>query len=105
MDEREYPARLRARQRRRRPHEFSGGQCQRISIARALLAASPGGGLGLPPADRLISGEPPSPVSPPTGCRFRTRCPRAAGKCAQEEPEMRPVNGGHYVACHFPVAP
>ncbi|WP_336212281.1 ABC transporter ATP-binding protein [Nonomuraea sp. LPB2021202275-12-8] len=70
---------------------------------RALLASIPGSGLGLPPADQLISGEPPSPVSPPTGCRFRTRCPRAAGKCAQEEPEIRPLNGGdHFVACHFP---
>ncbi|MEV4224544.1 oligopeptide/dipeptide ABC transporter ATP-binding protein [Nonomuraea sp. NPDC049725] len=70
---------------------------------RALLASIPGGGLGLPPADRLISGEPPSPVSPPTGCRFRTRCPRAAARCAAEEPEIRPLNGGdHFVACHYP---
>ncbi|MFG1942222.1 ABC transporter ATP-binding protein [Nonomuraea sp. NPDC048826] len=70
---------------------------------KALLAAIPGSGLDLPPADRLISGEPPSPVDPPSGCRFRTRCPRAAEKCAREEPEIRPVNGGdHYVACHFP---
>ncbi|MGN9782527.1 ABC transporter ATP-binding protein [Nonomuraea sp. ZG12] len=70
---------------------------------RALLASIPGSGLGLPPADQLIDGEPPSPVSPPTGCRFRTRCPRAAARCAQEEPQIRPLNGGsHFVACHFP---
>ncbi|WP_049564323.1 ABC transporter ATP-binding protein [Nonomuraea sp. SBT364] len=70
---------------------------------RALLASIPGSGLGLPPADRLISGEPPSPVSPPSGCRFRTRCPRAADRCAVEEPEIRPLNGGdHFVACHYP---
>jgi len=70
---------------------------------KALLAAIPGSGLDLPPADRLISGEPPSPIDPPSGCRFRTRCPRAADRCAREEPEIRPVNGGeHFVACHFP---
>lgn len=69
---------------------------------RALIASVPGGGLDLPPADQLISGEPPSPVDPPSGCRFRTRCPRAAPRCAEEEPEMRPLDAGHWVACHFP---
>ncbi|NUT11900.1 MAG: ATP-binding cassette domain-containing protein [Nonomuraea sp.] len=69
---------------------------------RALIASIPGGGLDLPPADQLISGEPPSPVDPPSGCRFRTRCPRAAARCAEEEPEMRPLGADHWVACHFP---
>ncbi|MEU4232862.1 ABC transporter ATP-binding protein [Nonomuraea sp. NPDC026600] len=171
----------------RRPHEFSGGQCQRISIARALIldpevvicdepvsaldvsvqaqilglledlkdryrltlvfiahdlavvknisdrimvmylgkvcelapsadlisrpahpytqaliASIPGGGLGFPPADTLISGEPPSPVDPPAGCRFRTRCPRAELRCAEEEPQIRRVGDDHWLACHNP---
>ncbi|WP_345409579.1 ABC transporter ATP-binding protein [Nonomuraea salmonea] len=69
---------------------------------KALIASIPGGGLDLPPADTLISGEPPSPVSPPTGCRFRTRCPRAAARCAQEEPQIRRIGEDHWLACHFP---
>jgi peptide/nickel transport system ATP-binding protein len=177
---------------RRRPHEFSGGQCQRISIARALvlepkviicdepvsaldvsvqaqilnlledmkerygltlifiahdlavvknisdrvavmylgrlsemapsdvlyenpthpytaalLAAIPEADPKVRPgliADSL-SGEPPSPIAPPSGCRFRTRCPRAEERCAQEEPMMREIGPNHYVACHFPLEP
>lgn len=50
-----------------------------------------------------ISGEPPSPINPPTGCRFRTRCPRAQEKCALEAPEMRELSPNHSVACHFPL--
>jgi peptide/nickel transport system ATP-binding protein len=69
---------------------------------RALIASIPGGGLDLPPADQLISGEPPSPVNPPSGCRFRTRCPKAAARCAEEEPTMRPLDADHWVACHYP---
>ncbi|MEV0159696.1 ABC transporter ATP-binding protein [Nonomuraea fuscirosea] len=72
---------------------------------RALIASIPGGGLDLPPADHLISGEPPSPVSPPTGCRFRTRCPRAAARCAEEEPRIRRIGADHWLACHYPETP
>jgi peptide/nickel transport system ATP-binding protein len=72
---------------------------------RALIASIPGGGLDLPPADQLISGEPPSPVSPPTGCRFRTRCPRAAARCAEEEPRIRRIGEDHWLACHYPETP
>ncbi len=181
-----------ALQRGRRPHQFSGGQCQRISIARAvitdpkliicdepvsaldvsvqaqilnlledmkarygltlifiahdlavvknvsdrvvvmylgkicevappdtlyqhpahpytrvLLDAIPVPDPSLAPEARShVGGEIPSPVAPPSGCRFRTRCPKAQEKCAQEEPVIAPAGeAGHFVACHFPLAP
>jgi peptide/nickel transport system ATP-binding protein len=68
----------------------------------ALLASIPGHKLDLPPAVDLISGEPPSPLDPPTGCRFRTRCPRATAECATEEPQIHEVALGQFVACHHP---
>jgi peptide/nickel transport system ATP-binding protein len=171
---------------RRRPHEFSGGQCQRISIARALVLepdlvvcdepvsaldvsiraqilnlledmkarygltlifiahdlavvkavsdrvavmylgklceigpaeavfehpAHPYTALllqAIPRPDpdaklpeRLAGGEPPSPIAPPSGCRFRTRCPMAEARCAEEEPQMRAIRPDQFVACHF----
>jgi peptide/nickel transport system ATP-binding protein len=177
--------------RNRRPHEFSGGQCQRISIARAvitdpkliicdepvsaldvsvqaqilnlleemkqrynltmlfiahdlavvknvsdrvavmylgklcevgapdvlyarpahpytaaLLAAIPVPDPASPPDDsRVLGGEIPSNVNPPSGCRFRTRCPKAQERCAEDEPQIREIGPDQYVACHFPVAP
>tara|TARA_B100001250_G_scaffold413638_1_gene448442 strand:- start:871 stop:1920 length:1050 start_codon:yes stop_codon:yes gene_type:complete len=174
--------------RKRRPHEYSGGQCQRISVARALvldpqviicdepvssldvsvqarilnmlqdmkaeygltllfishdlsvvknvsdrvavmylgkiceigdgdliyeqpthpytrllLAAIPDPENKHQAISDVLEGELPSPLEPPSGCRFRTRCPRATEKCADEEPEFQQIEGkDHWVACHFP---
>jgi oligopeptide transport system ATP-binding protein len=66
---------------------------------RALLDSVPGTGAR---THKTIRGEPPSPVHPPSGCRFRTRCPRAAQRCADEEPALHELAAGHSVACHFP---
>lgn len=48
----------------------------------------------------LLSGDLPSPINPPGGCRFHPRCERAIGICQQQEPELKDVGGEHYVACH-----
>jgi oligopeptide/dipeptide ABC transporter ATP-binding protein len=71
---------------------------------RALLDSIPSTDPAATRAASTIKGELPSPIHPPSGCRFRTRCPRAAELCAAEEPQMRELATGHSVACHFPLA-
>src|SRR5215831_11853021 len=55
------------------------------------------------PAEAVAVGEPPSPIAPPSGCRFRTRCPRADARCAAEEPPLRALAPDRFVACHYPL--
>jgi oligopeptide/dipeptide ABC transporter ATP-binding protein len=81
----------------------------RHPYSRALLSAMP-----VPSADRdglpeeiILRGDPPSPMQPPTGCRFHPRCPRAQARCTSEQPVLlvhAGDNNEHRTACHFPLA-
>jgi dipeptide transport system ATP-binding protein len=64
----------------------------------ALLASTPG--MGLDRSAAVLKGELPSPLAPPTGCVFSTRCPRADDRCRAERPPLRPLDG-RLVACHY----
>jgi oligopeptide/dipeptide ABC transporter ATP-binding protein len=73
----------------------------RHPYTRALLAAVPAvAPHARPPA--VLPGEIPSPLAPPPGCRFQTRCPKAEARCRALEPELREEAPGHWVRCHFP---
>ena len=51
----------------------------------------------------MLSGEPPNPINPPSGCRFHTRCPHATDICREIEPPLAEYPGGHLAACHHPL--
>jgi peptide/nickel transport system ATP-binding protein len=76
----------------------------RHPYTRALMTSIPEPDPAVDPrAAPTIGGELPSPIDPPSGCRFRTRCPNARPRCAAEEPVLRELDAGRHVACHFPV--
>ncbi|MEV4597040.1 ABC transporter ATP-binding protein [Amycolatopsis sp. NPDC049253] len=74
-------------------HPYTRGLIDTVPVADPWAARQSGG----------VSGELPSAISPPSGCRFRTRCPFAQEICAAEEPVLRPFGAGHEAACHFPL--
>ena len=67
---------------------------------RALLSAIPVPEPGLKRERIFLTGDPPSPIDPPSGCRFRTRCPLAVPVCAERTPELKALKNGQLVACH-----
>ncbi|MFE9609053.1 ABC transporter ATP-binding protein [Streptomyces sp. NPDC006012] len=83
----------------------------RHPYTRALLSAVPEATVddGTPARERIrLVGDVPSPINPPSGCRFRTRCWKATEKCATEAPPLLHVEGnrpGHLTACHYPESP
>ena len=79
----------------RAAHPYTAGLINTIPVPDPKLARAKG--------EVGIKGELPSPVSPPSGCRFRTRCPLAQDLCAEEEPQLRRFGSGHVAACHFPL--
>jgi peptide/nickel transport system ATP-binding protein len=79
-------------------HPYTAGLIEAIPVPNPELARA---------KDRQVAvrGELPSPVNPPSGCRFRTRCPLAQDKCAEIVPPLRRFGEGHLAACHFPLQP
>ena len=73
----------------------------RHPYTQALLAAAPVANPRLRRTRAPLQGDPPSPISPPSGCRFRTRCPYATELCAAQVPELRELSTGHLAACHY----
>lgn len=66
----------------------------------ALLAAIPVPDPDHPRPAEGLEGDVPSPINPPSGCCFRTRCPYADERCAKEKPVLKDIGNGHMVACH-----
>ena len=79
---------------------------RREGYLKALREAGPGPNPTVRKQRRLLTGDVPSPINPPSGCRFHTRCPYAEERCRREEPPLQQVSTGQWVACHLrqPVA-
>jgi peptide/nickel transport system ATP-binding protein len=77
-------------------HPYTAGLLEAIPVPNPVMSRGKDVKLG-------VRGELPSPVNPPSGCRFRTRCPRAQDKCAEIVPPLRPFGPEHFAACHFPL--
>jgi peptide/nickel transport system ATP-binding protein len=79
----------------RAAHPYTAGLLETIPVPKPTIAR----------ANRTVAvkGELPSPLHPPSGCPFRTRCPKAQDRCAEEEPLLSPFGGEHFAACHFPL--
>jgi len=70
----------------------------------ALISANPIPNPRLRNKEKIIlEGDVPSPINPPSGCRFHTRCPYVQPKCKEVEPVFTPAGDGTYVACHYPL--
>ncbi|MBV1837785.1 ABC transporter ATP-binding protein [Acetobacter estunensis] len=69
----------------------------------ALIAAVPEPVIRPHASRTLLRGDVPSPIAPPSGCRFHTRCPKAEARCAQDAPTLRSLGDERLVACHFPI--
>ena len=80
----------------RAAHPYTAGLLEAIPVPKPEVAREKAGKVA-------VRGELPSPINPPSGCRFRTRCPRAQDKCAAEVPVLRSFGGEHLAACHFPL--
>jgi oligopeptide/dipeptide ABC transporter ATP-binding protein len=80
----------------RAAHPYTAGLLEAIPLPNPAIAREKA---KTPP----VRGELPSPLNPPSGCRFRTRCPLAQDKCAAEVPLLRSFGGEHMAACHFPL--
>jgi len=77
-------------------HPYTRGLIDTVPVADPVVAQAR--------EDKGVTGELPSAINPPSGCRFRTRCPRAQEICAEQEPPLRPfTEQGHQAACHFPL--
>jgi peptide/nickel transport system ATP-binding protein len=72
---------------------------------RALLSAVPVPQPGAARTPMLLKGDVPSPINPPSGCRFHTRCPFVFDRCRSEEPQLRATGGDQWVACHLDELP
>jgi oligopeptide/dipeptide ABC transporter ATP-binding protein len=78
-------------------HPYTAGLLETIPLPNPEIARERAAG------EVPIKGELPSPLNPPSGCRFRTRCPLAQERCAEVVPELRSFGGEHRAACHFPL--